>query len=362
MQHFLNHYFPQRLTPPQGPDFVPEHLLHLNEMPLDVPEELKETIAERFKTVAFNRYPEPFAQSLVAQLATWYGCRPQELMVAPGSSAFIRLLLTFFGLNGCGQLVISRPSFAYYQQFCDSFHIPFTPWDLDENFQFVPSALDGLTKYSVVFLTTPNNPTGSQLSPATLRALLAKHPQSLFVVDEAYAEFVDETMLPLLKQFDNLVLLRTFSKAFCAAGVRCGVLLTNSALVSCLSGLQTPWQLSPFTIEAAKEILLYESETHWFKKQVLQIVAERDHLLEDCQESGSEHLSVFPSKANFLLIKSDTAQTHTRLLTECAQRKVLIKDLDGEPNLANCVRVTIGTPQANQLFASAFHKVAQGHT
>lgn len=356
MSSFVQEYFPQRLAPPGKPNFPVKYALHLNEMPQPIPEKVHQEIARRVEKIPSNKYPEPFGQSLITQMAHWYQCDPQQIMVAPGSSAFIRLLLAYFGLNRRGKILITRPSFTYYEQYCQAFHIPFEPWDLDENFDYVPSALDSLPDYSVVFLTTPNNPTGNIIPVDVMRNLLTKHRKSLFVVDEAYAEFVEQTMLPLLKEHNNLVLLRTFSKAFCAAGVRCGVLFAQESIVQALMNLQTPWQLTPFTIEATKVILEYTENNPWFQEQVDAVIKERDRLFKMLVRLKSRVYTFFPSQANFLLIKSKNKEAHESLLLSCATLGILIKDLSNEPRLENYVRVTVGTAEANNQFYQALKK------
>lgn len=353
MSSFVQEYFPQPTASPGKPDFPVKYALHLNEMPQSVPDDLRQEIARRVERISFNKYPEPFGQSLIAPLAQWYHCDPNQIMVAPGSSAFIRLLLAYFGLNRRGKILITRPSFTYYEQYCQAFRIPFEPWELDENFDYVPSALDSLPDYSVVFLTTPNNPTGNVIPLDDMRNVLTRHRKSLFVVDEAYAEFVEQTMLPLLQEHDNLVLLRTFSKGFCAAGVRCGVLFAQESIVQALMNLQTPWQLTPFTIEATKVILEYTENNPWFQEQVNAVVKERERLYQMLNRLNSRVFTVFPSQANFLLIKSKDKEAHQALLASCATLGVLIKDLSNEPRLENYVRVTVGTADANNQFYQA---------
>lgn len=357
MSEFIQQYFPNQVVPPGKPTFPIKYALHLNEMPLNMPEELRRIIADRVANVSFNKYPEPFGQSLVASLAQWYHCDPSNIMIAPGSSAFIRLLLAYFGLNKKGKIIITRPSFTYYEQFCDAYHIPFEPWNLDENFNYVPGLLEDLPDYSIVFLTTPNNPTGNVITLDMMRKLLKTHSTSLFVVDEAYAEFVDQTMLPLLKDHDNLILLRTFSKAFCGAGVRCGVLFAQEPMVQALMNLQTPWQLTPFTIESVKAILDFATQNSWFQEQVAYIIQERDALFKKLTQLKSKSYTFYPSQANFLLFKSKDRQTHQALFQACAAAGILIKDLSNESRLENYARVTIGMNEANEKFYQAVQKV-----
>jgi histidinol-phosphate aminotransferase len=326
----------------------------LNEMPYDVPSELKDAIMQTVQQAALHRYPEPFANSLVVQLAAQYGCQPEQVMVGPGSSSFIRLLLTYFGMNMKGSLVITRPSFAYYEQFCRSFGVAYETWELDENFEYDLSGLDNLPDYSVVCLTTPNNPTGNTLPATDVEALLRQNPRSLFIVDEAYVEFAEQSLLPLLDHYDNLLLLRTLSKAFGVANVRCGILIGEASLVGALSRLQTPWQLSTFTIEAAKAVLDYDQRTGLVQNRVQQLILERQRLWQQCQDHDSADFRIFSSHANFLLFQAHTPEAHTALLAAVARHRVLVSDLGSLPRLEHCVRVTIGQPAENDLFAQAF--------
>lgn len=356
MSAFIKKYFLQQPSQPGKPNFPVKYALHLNEMPENMPIKLRQTIAERIADVPFNRYPDPFGQSLIGPLAEWYHCDPKKIMIAPGSSAFIRLLIGYFGLNKKGKIVITRPSFTYYEQYCETYHIPFEQWSLDEKFDYVPERLKDLPDYSIVFLTTPNNPTGNIISLDTMRDLLITHNKSLFVVDEAYAEFVNQTMMPLIEEHDNIVLLRTFSKAFCGAGVRCGVLFAQESMVQALLNLQTPWQLTPFTLETVKALLEFASKDPWFKEQVMNVIAERDALFNRLIGLNSKKYLFFPSQANFLLLKSENENAHQSLLQACAIRGIIIKDLSNEPMLENYARVTIGLREANDAFYKAVMK------
>jgi len=328
--------------------------LHLNEMPRDIPAELKARILLRLRQVPLNRYPEPFADSLAAKLAGWYGCNHNQILVGPGSSSFIRLLLTFFGLHMQGKLVITRPSFAYYEQFCLAFGIDYDTWELTNDFQYDPGGLNGLPDYSVVFLTTPNNPTGNVLAVPQLERLLNEHARSLFLVDEAYVEFTSQNTLPLVETHDNLILLRTFSKAFGAAGLRCGALIGQAATIEAVGGLQTPWQLSPYTIEAAKMIVDYARSTNWIAERVQEVVTEREKLFERCCNLATTHFAIYPSHGNFLLFQGSSAEAHLALLAACADHHIRVEDLNKKPRLARCIRVTIGRPEENELFEHAF--------
>jgi len=328
-------------------------------MPSDIPDELRILIFDEVQASSFNRYPEPYAVTLRTKLAAWYGCSPGQILVGPGSSSFIRLLLTYFGLHMKGRLVITRPSFSYYEQFCAAFGINYDTWELDENFQYDPADLDEVPDYSVIFLTSPNNPTGSVLAPDSLKSLLFRHPKSLFIVDEAYAEFTAQAMLPLLNEHDNVILLRTFSKSWSAPSIRCGALIAPEPLARALAHLQTPWQLSAFTIDAAKVMIDYLQRTNWVNERVDSLISEREKLFKDCSRLAGAAFTVYPSQANFLLLKATSLEAHVAILKACTEHSVLVGDMHNLPRLAHCIRVTIGTPEENRLFLAAFKKTTQ---
>lgn len=329
--------------------------LHQNELPWSLPPDLADQLAACVRRLAFNRYPEAYAPALAHRLANWYDCSPRQVMVGPGSSSFIQLLLTYYGLRPSGQIVITRPSFAYCEQFCRAFGLSYSTWELDDAFQYNPSALGPLLPGSLVYLASPNNPTGSVITPAQLEPLLGHHSESLFVVDEAYAEFGTHTLLPLLDTHPNLIILKTFSKAFAASGIRCGALIAAAPRIEQLTRLQTPWQLPAFTIEAGCIILDYLQASPWLQNHLRLLTAERESLRHQlAQDPAGTAFTIYPSQANFLLLKAHTRRAHAALTTACARRHILIQDLDGELRLTRCLRITIGTPAENQLFLKAF--------
>lgn len=347
-------YFPKTSNKKKQEKKYPiKYELHLNEMPEDIPIQLRKKIISQLQKVPLNKYPEPFAQSITGLMSEWYGVDNKNIMIAPGSSAFIRLLLTYFSINCKGKIVISRPSFTYYEQYCNTQNIDFESWNLGTNFEYNKEEIKDLPDYSVVFLTTPNNPTGNSISLDLMESLLNEHPKSLFIVDEAYAEFLDKTMLPLIKKYDNLIILRTFSKAFAVAGIRCGVLFAQNDLVNALMGIQTPWQLSSFTIESIRVILEFIKNNSWFDDQIKKIINERNKLFNKLNKLKSNTYTFYPSEANFLMFKSKNTRHHKLLLNTCAKRGILIKNLTGEPRLNNFARVSIGSIKAN----NAFYKV-----
>jgi histidinol-phosphate aminotransferase len=158
-----------------------------------------------------------------------------------------------------------------------------------------------------------------------------------------------------LDQYDNLVILRTFSKALSVPGLRCGVLLGDAELVRALGTLQLPWQLPAYSIMAAQEVLAYRRESSWVEERVEQVKAEREQLRQACLAADEAGVfTVFPSAANFMLLRADTPERHQALLAACTETGVLVSDLDALPRLERCVRVTVGQPEHHELFLKAF--------
>jgi histidinol-phosphate aminotransferase len=328
-----------------------KYRLNLNEMPVNLPLDLRRRITKVAEHLNFNLYPPyPLNESLLAEIANWYRVDASKMLVANGSSELCRTLLTYYGINNPDSIVIARPSFTYYERYCKFYNIPYKTWDLDENYEYDPQALDKLRDKSVVFLASPNNPTGGVITKEKLVGLLTKHKTSLFVVDEAYAEFAGESKLPLIDKFDNLIILRTFSKAFCAAGIRFGCLFAQRSLIKKLEPLQSPREITEFTLGTVKEILAYEKENSWFDQQIKMGIKERERLYQKCVSLKSKTYKVYPSKGNFLFIKSKGSQSLQILLSKCEQNGIAIKGLGDLPKLSGCARVTIGKPKENDLF------------
>ncbi len=205
-----------------------------------------------------------------------------------------------------------------------------------------------------MLFASPNNPTGSIISKKDLQFLLQKHKTSLFVVDEAYAEYAGINMLPLINRFDNLIVIRTFSKAFSAAGIRCGVLFANPKIIEFLAPLQTPRALTQFTLISMREILNNAKSSSWCQNQIQKVIKERNKLYAKCTSINSREYTIYPSEANFMLIKCHNDHAHQRLISSFESQNISTKDLNKLPRLKGCIRVSVGTSKENELFFKAY--------
>ena len=196
--------------------------LDQNECPFDWPEPLKKRVLEGVLKQQWNRYPEPHGEHFHKLLADYVGVPRDCLITGPGSNTLIPLLIDSMGKTRKGKLVIARPSFALFEAQCKYSGVDYEPWTLSKNFEYKIDNLPDLPEGSMVIFANPNNPTGSSIPNDLLRELLERNPKSLFVADEAYYEFAGESCVSLLKDYDNLIIMRTFSKTMGSAGIRIG--------------------------------------------------------------------------------------------------------------------------------------------
>ncbi|HNP37424.1 MAG TPA: histidinol-phosphate transaminase [Woeseiaceae bacterium] len=303
-----------------------------------------------------NRYPEIRPTAVRGALAGHYGVDVSQLAVTRGSSEAIDLLIRIFCREGQDNIVTIVPGFSMYRHYAlvQGADVREVRSDPDENFAVAASdvlaACDQNSR--IVFLCSPNNPTGTILSQETLVAILdARMNTSAVVLDEAYIEFSGEhSAIRLLEEYPNLIVLRTLSKAFAAAGARCGVALGDRAIIDMLDAVQAPYAIATPVVEWVEDALqadaLAEAATH-----VAGICAERERLLGRLQQFAFiEH--IWPSAANFLLVRLCNVQD---VLTQSREDRVLLRHFGGELN--NCLRITVGSREENERLLQSFARV-----
>jgi histidinol-phosphate aminotransferase len=322
--------------------------LNANEMP----DRLQSGSGDRL-----NRYPPIRPLTLRDRLAQIYGVPTERLLVSRGSSEAIDLLIRVFCRPGQDEIVISPPTFGMYRVFADIQHAGVREVPLDSERGFVPdiAAIAAICddRSKLIFVCSPNNPTGNSVSTDDLESLLnARGEQSLVIVDEAYIEFSDHpSVVPLLDRFDNLVVLRTLSKAYGLAAARVGSVVAHPTLIRLLDGVMAPYAFAVPVIAGALAALTDDRRATTTRHTAL-IVSERDRLTEELTRSSSVE-TVWPSDANFLLVRfKDLTAVRSRLEKE----KILIRDFSSEAGLANCARITVGSPDENRRMLDALDK------
>ncbi|WP_256639578.1 histidinol-phosphate transaminase [Streptomyces murinus] len=333
--------------------------LNTNENPYPLPEPLVERIAERVREAArdLNRYPDRDAIQLRTELAKYlsdtggFPLALENVWAANGSNEVIQQLLQTFG--GPGRSAIGfEPSYSMHALIARGTGTGWISGPRKEDFTIDPAAAERAIaehRPDVVFLTTPNNPTGNAVPPETVRALYdaaqAAKP-SMVVVDEAYVEFSHgASLLPLLEDRPHLVISRTMSKAFGAAGLRLGYLAADPAVVDAVQLVRLPYHLSAITQATALAAL---EHTDTLLGYVEQLKSERDRLVAELRAIGYD---VVESDANFVQF-GRFADAHG-VWQKILDRGVLVRD-NGVPGW---LRVSAGTPAENDAFLDAVREV-----
>jgi histidinol-phosphate aminotransferase len=325
--------------------------LDQNENPWDWPAGLKEKIARELLNRPWNRYPSAYSDDLADLIGSQEGLPPGCVLLAPGSNYLIALVMSTFSRLDKGKVVVARPSFALYESHAAYDGIRITPWLLDADMQYDVTALPQLTPGSMVVFASPNNPVGNVLPYATLEKLVSANPDTLFVADEAYLEYAREPYTPLLQKYSNLILVRTFSKTLGAAGVRVGYVMGAPAIISQLRKLRLPYMLNQFSIVAARMVVEDPEARKHFKDIVSKGIAERDRIYFALQDIAKTHrFRVFPSEANFLLMKWPDQEACQQAYKRILANGILVRDVSRAPGLSGCLRVSIGTNTQNDRF------------
>jgi histidinol-phosphate aminotransferase len=297
---------------------------------------------------SFNRYPEPQPPDLVATLASYYNAAPGNLLVTRGADECIDLLVRAFCRAGQDAILITPPTYGMYAvsaniQNARIVSVPLLP---AKNFAVdVAAVLAAITpEVKLVFLCSPNNPTGALLERAAItqiaQTLLGR---AVVVVDEAYLEFAGTpSLLTELSRLPNLVILRTLSKAFGLAGIRCGVTLTSPALIGVLQKIIAPYPIPTPVLHAALAAIS-PAGLAAARASVQLLVSERKRVAAALQKLAVVR-RVWPSDSNFILFEVTDA---TRVMSATRTAGIVLRDRSRDYGLINNVRMTMGTPEEN---------------
>lgn len=318
------------------------------ENPFQLPAELRRQLGERLAEVALNRYPAERGEVLRAELAK-HALMPEgcDIMLGNGSDELISLLTLAADVPG-NVVLAPLPGFVMYEMSARLQGLTFVGVPTTADFQLDgPAMLAAIQQHqpAIVWLAYPNNPTASLWDDAVIDTIIEVAP-GLVVMDEAYQPFASRDSLARLKRHAHVLIMRTMSK-FGLAGVRIGYLMGRAPLIAEIDKLRPPFNISVLNCEAALFALEHTDE---YARQADVIRAERARVFAALQ--GMPGVTPFPSEANMILARVPDA---ARIFTGMKARKVLIKNVSGlHPLLANCLRITVGTPDENGLMLAAF--------
>jgi histidinol-phosphate aminotransferase len=323
-----------------------------NESPFPLPDWLHRELLQALAQVEVNRYPDPKAERLRVALAARDGVSPAQIVLGNGSDELIQLLLLAMG-EPMTAVLAPVPTFSMYELIARAQGLRFEGVPLGTRFEpELPALIATIerTRPRVVFLASPNNPTGTVFSDAEVLKILGAAP-GVVVVDEAYAPYARRTVLSRLVDQERLVVLRSLSKIG-LAGLRIGYLMCHQALAGELEKVRLPFNLSALSQAAALAVLAHHD---WIDANVREVVEERARLARDLDRlSGVEG---FPSEGNFILFR--TARPADAVFDGLLAEGVVVRNLGAAAGLANCLRVTVGTREENDRFLTALARIME---
>lgn len=319
------------------------------ENPYTWPEEIKQEWLAIIKDCPINRYPDPECRSLASVIKETNQIPQQsEILLGNGSDEIIQLLLMALPSNAC--VLAPSPGFVMYQQVAVSLRLNYQGVPLlADNFELDLDVMLDVIRVDqppVIFLAYPNNPTGNLFDANAIETIIKTAP-GLVVLDEAYAPFANASFIDKLPEYQNLLVMRTVSKLG-LAGLRLGYIAGNKNIVEQLNNIRLPYNINSLTQVTAEFALRNQA---LFDQQTQQICRDRATVLKQLNQLTG--ITAYPSSANFILFKTKENQA-TVIFEGLKKQGVLIKNLSPQGGLlVDCLRVTIGKAEENEVFLDA---------
>ena len=290
----------------------------------------------------YNRYPDPYQEKLKARIAGLKKVSVENVLLGNGSDEVLDLIFRAFCEPGIDNCIAPNPSYGMYKVLAEVNNIELKKIDLSVDFELdgqdMVDASDDKTK--LFFICSPNNPSGNLLDRSEIRKVLDLNI-GLVVIDEAYIDFCDETSwISELKNYPNLIVCQTLSKAWGMAGLRIGMCFASEEIITVLNSIKPPYNVNELSQKAALETLSNETK---FNEQLKLILSERKRLKTSLLQFESV-VKLYWTDANFILVQVDDADKMYNFLLE---RKVIVRNRSKELNCNNCIRITVGTVEEN---------------
>ena len=322
--------------------------LNANEFPLPVPFELSQQ--------TLNRYPECQPKIVIERYAAYAGLQPEQVLVSRGADEGIELVMRAFCEPGKDAILFCPPTYGMYSVSAETIGIEYRTVPALENWQLnLPAIAGQLDGVKVVYMCSPNNPTGNLIDPDDIRTLLEMTAgKALVVADEAYIEFCPQaTLSGWLKAYPHLVILRTLSKAFALAGLRCGFTLANKPVIDLLMKVIAPYPLATPVADVAGQALS-DQGIALMQQHVAELNASRAWLLEQLPQLSLVQ-QVFPSETNYILARFTDSPAVFKSLWE---QGIILRDQNKNPGLAGCLRISIGTREECERLIAALQALS----
>ncbi|WP_018127956.1 histidinol-phosphate transaminase [Balneola vulgaris] len=301
-----------------------------------------------------HRYPMPYQEALRAKIADYRGIDASEVFVGVGSDEAIDLLFRIFCTPRKDRILINPPTYGMYKVSANINDVAIDEVLLTEDFQLqTEKILEAVTPNTkIIFICSPNNPTANDIAIPDIQFILESF-DGIVVVDEAYIDFSQQGSLATeLKNYPNLVVLQTLSKAFGLAGIRLGVALANTEIIAYMMKVKAPYNVNKLTSKAALQAF---DALDSVQEHIISIIDDRQRIMSSLA-SMKGVLKVYPSNANFFIFKvNDALNVYQKL----ADKGVIIRYRGNEPLCDNCLRLTIGTENENNAFLKALTEVLE---
>ena len=326
-----------------------------NENPWGPSPKALEAIAKESQFI--NRYPESQLKEVVSLAAEYSGVKESQVIIGgDGADEIIDVLAKTF-INPGDEFIVPLPSYMYYEYLLKQYgaNPVYARWNLDKNVLDVESVFDCITpKTKMIFLCSPNNPTGTLIDKKDLIEIASKNPDILIVIDEAYFEYSEVTNKDLIDEFDNIFIIRTMSKVLGLAGMRIGYGLSCEEIIEYMHRIKPVFSLTRLSYVAAVNTFL---DKDYIEKSIKDGIESRDFLIEELSKIDS--LNVFPSKSNFILIGiKDTGYTAAEITREFMKRGIIVRDCTSFKGLDEYwIRISICTMEENKKFIEIVHEV-----
>lgn len=299
----------------------------------------------------FNRYPDPLQWEVKEQITQVKGVPAENIFLGNGSDEPIDLLFRAFCEPRIDNVVAIEPTYGMYKVSANINDVEYRKVLLDENFQFsADKLLDATNLYTkIIWLCSPNNPTGNSLDRDEIVKLLTSF-EGIVVLDEAYIDFASEgSFSEMLSHYPNLVILQTFSKAWGSAAIRLGMAFASKEIIAVLNKIKYPYNINILTQKQALSALKNDLQV---KQWVKTLLAERAVLVEALQELPIvQH--IYPTDANFVLVRVDDANALYHYLVD---KSIIVRNRNTVSLCLGCVRITVGTPEENQILLEELKK------
>ena len=296
-----------------------------------------------------RRYPDPFGRPLLSAVAEYYHLNEEEVFLGVGSDEVLALsFLTFF--NGDKPVLFPDITYSFYDVWAELYRIPYVQKALDENFCIRKE--DYLEENGGIILANPNAPTGVDLPAKEVEEILRKNPDSVVIVDEAYVDFGAESVLPLIRNYENLLVIQTFSKSRALAGMRIGCAFGNAKLIKYLYDVK--FSFNSYTMNQPA-IILGEAalrDTDWFKETVQKICTTRERVYQELCDLG---FTVLKSRTNFLLVTHGKIDC-IKLFQDLRNEGIYVRHFNKPKRILPWLRVTIGTEEEMDCFLDYLKK------